>query len=133
MICGMSAELGAERHEHCQADDRDHDDVRERIGREVLCPDDERRGEVPLGGAETEHRSCCRVGAGGEVADGERSEQEELTVQIDALYGEWEALSEELTALDAENVGLNQGVMTYDFGEALKARKEKRPPVFRGE
>jgi hypothetical protein len=36
-------------------------------------------------------------------------------------------------ALDAENVGLNQGVMTYDFGEALKARKEKRPPVFRGE
>ena len=36
-------------------------------------------------------------------------------------------------ALDAENEGLNQGVMTYDFGEALKARKEKRSPVFRGE
>jgi 2-(1,2-epoxy-1,2-dihydrophenyl)acetyl-CoA isomerase len=36
-------------------------------------------------------------------------------------------------ALDAENEGLNQGVTTYDFGEALKARKEKRPPVFRGE
>lgn len=36
-------------------------------------------------------------------------------------------------ALDVENAGLNQGVMTYDFGEALKARKEKRAPVFRGE
>jgi 2-(1,2-epoxy-1,2-dihydrophenyl)acetyl-CoA isomerase len=35
-------------------------------------------------------------------------------------------------ALDVENEGLNQGVMTYDFGEALKARKEKRAPVFRG-
>jgi 2-(1,2-epoxy-1,2-dihydrophenyl)acetyl-CoA isomerase len=36
-------------------------------------------------------------------------------------------------ALDVENQGLNQAVMTYDFGECLKARKEKRPPVFRGE
>jgi 2-(1,2-epoxy-1,2-dihydrophenyl)acetyl-CoA isomerase len=35
-------------------------------------------------------------------------------------------------ALDVENEGLNQGVMTYDFGEALKSRKEKRAPVFRG-
>jgi len=32
-----------------------------------------------------------------------------------------------------ENQGLNQAVMTYDFGETLKARKEKRAPVFRGE
>ncbi len=36
-------------------------------------------------------------------------------------------------ALDVENEGLNQGVMTYDFGEALKARKEKRAPVYKGE
>jgi enoyl-CoA hydratase/carnithine racemase len=36
-------------------------------------------------------------------------------------------------ALDVENQGLNQAVMTYDFAESLKARKEKRPPVFRGE
>ena len=36
-------------------------------------------------------------------------------------------------ALDVENQGLNQAVMTYDFGESLKARKEKRSPVFRGE
>ena len=36
-------------------------------------------------------------------------------------------------ALDVENQGLNQAVMTYDFGESLRARKEKRPPVFRGE
>ena len=36
-------------------------------------------------------------------------------------------------ALDAENEGLNQGVLTYDFGEALRARIEKRAPVFRGE
>ena len=36
-------------------------------------------------------------------------------------------------ALDMENQGLNQAVMTYDFGESLKARKEKRTPVFRGD
>ena len=36
-------------------------------------------------------------------------------------------------ALDVENEGLNQAVMTYDFGESMKARKEKRPPVFKGE
>jgi 2-(1,2-epoxy-1,2-dihydrophenyl)acetyl-CoA isomerase len=36
-------------------------------------------------------------------------------------------------ALDAENEGLNQGVLTHDFGEALMARKGKRAPVFRGE
>jgi len=36
-------------------------------------------------------------------------------------------------ALDVENEGLNQGITTYDFGESLRARKEKRSPVFRGE
>jgi 2-(1,2-epoxy-1,2-dihydrophenyl)acetyl-CoA isomerase len=36
-------------------------------------------------------------------------------------------------ALDVENEGLNQAVMTYDFGESMKARKEKRAPIFRGE
>jgi enoyl-CoA hydratase/carnithine racemase len=36
------------------------------------------------------------------------------------------------TALDLENVGLNQAFTTSDFTEALMARMEKRPPVFKG-
>ena len=35
-------------------------------------------------------------------------------------------------ALDLENKGLNKAATTYDFGESLKARKEKRTPVFKG-
>jgi 2-(1,2-epoxy-1,2-dihydrophenyl)acetyl-CoA isomerase len=42
-------------------------------------------------------------------------------------------LFKEITeALDKENEGLNQAFSTEDFREALKARVEKRPPVFRG-
>ena len=36
------------------------------------------------------------------------------------------------TALDMENKGLNEAFTTADFMEALKARKEKRTPVFKG-
>ena len=41
-------------------------------------------------------------------------------------------LQEVTEALDKENEGLNQAFGTEDFREALKARAEKRPPVFRG-
>ncbi len=42
-------------------------------------------------------------------------------------------LVKEITeALDRENEGLNQAFGTEDFREALKARAEKRNPVFRG-
>lgn len=41
-------------------------------------------------------------------------------------------LKEITEALDRENEGLNQAFGTEDFREALKARMEKRPPVFRG-
>jgi enoyl-CoA hydratase/carnithine racemase len=36
-------------------------------------------------------------------------------------------------ALDVENQGLGQTMKSHDFGEGMKARKEKRPPVFKGE
>ena len=36
------------------------------------------------------------------------------------------------TALDMENKGLNEAFATEDFTEALTARFEKRPPVFKG-
>lgn len=35
-------------------------------------------------------------------------------------------------ALDRENEALNRALATADFGEALAARMEKRPPVFKG-
>jgi 2-(1,2-epoxy-1,2-dihydrophenyl)acetyl-CoA isomerase len=35
-------------------------------------------------------------------------------------------------SLDQENIGLNKGVATEDFIEAIVARQEKRPPVFKG-
>ena len=41
-------------------------------------------------------------------------------------------LKEITEALDRENEGLNQAFGTEDFREALKARAEKRNPVFRG-
>ena len=41
-------------------------------------------------------------------------------------------LEEIAEALDRENEGLNQAFGTEDFREALKARAEKRNPVFRG-
>jgi 2-(1,2-epoxy-1,2-dihydrophenyl)acetyl-CoA isomerase len=41
-------------------------------------------------------------------------------------------LKEITEALDKENEGLNQAFTTDDFREALKARAEKRNPVFRG-
>ncbi len=41
-------------------------------------------------------------------------------------------LKEITEALDKENEGLNQAFGTEDFREALKARAEKRHPVFRG-
>ena len=36
-------------------------------------------------------------------------------------------------ALAVENQGLAQTMKSHDFGEGMKARKEKRPPVFKGE
>ena len=36
------------------------------------------------------------------------------------------------TALDMENKGLNEAFATADFAEALTARAERRPPVFKG-
>jgi len=36
-------------------------------------------------------------------------------------------------ALDLENVGLNKTFSSLDFFEALAARKEKRPPMFKGQ
>jgi 2-(1,2-epoxy-1,2-dihydrophenyl)acetyl-CoA isomerase len=41
-------------------------------------------------------------------------------------------LKEITEALDRENEGLNQAFGTEDFREALKARMEKRNPIFRG-
>jgi len=42
-------------------------------------------------------------------------------------------LAEELSrALDAENKGLGKATTSTDFNEAMKARKEKRDPVFKG-
>ena len=41
-------------------------------------------------------------------------------------------LKEITEALDRENEGLNQAFATEDFREALKARAEKRNPLFRG-
>ena len=35
-------------------------------------------------------------------------------------------------ALDAENKGLQKATTTHDFNESMKARKEKRDPVFKG-
>jgi len=36
------------------------------------------------------------------------------------------------TALDKENEGLNKAFTKEDFMEAMTARMEKRPPVFKG-
>ena len=41
-------------------------------------------------------------------------------------------LAEVTTALDMENKGLNEAFRTADFAEALTARGERRPPVFKG-